>query len=214
MYLNIYSDFDLEGTKDAAGITMSWMVQQALPRIQIAFFDGSPSIWVEFIVKFRDLVHQQKYLTNIQRMTYLLQHLHVEAKRSVQGFTNDKAGYIAALQRLKYIFEQKSKVAQAQLWNVIHGKSISNDDAVGLSEFYYTISDCLVNLHQLNYQSDLYSSNVLRQAVRRLPTKLHGKWAEHCLKLRQKTEPNLIHLESWLQDRVLAMKEAHLSNYP
>ena len=113
----------------------------------------------------------------------------------------------------KYILGQKSKVAQAQLWKVIHGKSISNDDAVGLSEFYYTISDCLVNMHQLNYQSDIYSSNVLWQAVRRLPTKLHGKLAEHCLKLRQKTEPNLIHLESWLQDRVLAIKEAHMSNY-
>ena len=69
---------------------MSWMVQQALQRIQIPFFDGSPSILVEFIVKFRDLVHQQKYLTNIQRMTYLLQNLRGEAKRSVQGFTNDK----------------------------------------------------------------------------------------------------------------------------
>ena len=67
--LNIYSYFDLEGTKDAAGITMSRMVQQALQRIQIPFFDGSPSIWVEFIVKFRYLVHQQKHLTNIQRIT-------------------------------------------------------------------------------------------------------------------------------------------------
>ena len=72
------------------------MVQQALPRIQIPFFDGYPSIWVEFIVKFQDLLHQQKYLTNIQRITFILQHLHGEAKRSVEGFTNDKAGYIAA----------------------------------------------------------------------------------------------------------------------
>ena len=71
-----------------------------------------------------------------------------------------------------------------------------------------------MNLCQLNYQSDLYSSNVLRQAVRRLPIKLHGKWAEHCLKLRQKTEPNLIHLKSWLQEIFLAMKEAHMLNYP
>ena len=64
-------------------------------------------------------------------MTYLLQHLRGEAKRSVQEFTNDKVGYIAALQRLKYIFGQKSKVAQAQLWKVIHDKSISNDDNFG-----------------------------------------------------------------------------------
>ena len=36
------------------------------------------------------------------------------------------------------------------------------------------------------------------------------KWAEHSLIIRRKEEPNLTHLNEWLQIRVLAMKEACL----
>ena len=35
------------------------------------------------------------------------------------------------------------------------------------------------------------------------------KWAEHSLRIRQREEPNLLHLNEWLQARVLAMKEAY-----
>ena len=55
--------------------TMSWLIQQSLPRFEIPYFDGSPTQWVEFIIKFRDLVHQQTYLSFTQRSVYLLQQL-------------------------------------------------------------------------------------------------------------------------------------------
>ena len=80
-----------------------------------------------------------------------------------------------ALKRLKYMFGQKSRVAQAHIDKVTRGRSIQNDDVPGLVQFYYTLSDCIVKLRQLNYVSDMYSSDVLRQAVRRLPTRLHNK---------------------------------------
>jgi len=58
----------------------SWIIQQSLPRIQIPFFDGYPTEWVPFIVKFYDMIQKQKYLTGTQKNTYLLQHLRGEAK--------------------------------------------------------------------------------------------------------------------------------------
>ena len=85
-----------------------------------------------------------------------------------------------------------------------------NDDVKGLSELYYSINDCLVTLRQLNYGSDLKSSDTLRQVIQRLPSKMHMKWAEYSLIIRRKEEPNLEHLNEWLQARVLAMKEAYL----
>ena len=54
---------------------MTWLIQQNLPRIQIPVFDGSPTKWLEFVVKFKDLVHDPQFLTNTQIMTYLLQQL-------------------------------------------------------------------------------------------------------------------------------------------
>ena len=143
---------------------------------------------MEFITKFRDLVHNQIYLNDSQRRIYLQQHLTGEAKRSVQGFTDDKNGYTKSLKRLKFLFGQRSRIAQATLAKVIRGKQIQDNDHDGLMEFYYTISDCLVTLNMLNCASDMYSSDILRQAVRRLAGRLHNSWAEFCLKIRERNE--------------------------
>ena len=55
-------------------------------------FGREPLEWVEFIVKFRDIVHDQYYLTDCQRLQLLLQDLTGEAKRSVKGYSNDRKG--------------------------------------------------------------------------------------------------------------------------
>ena len=92
---------------------------------------------------------------------------------------------------------------------MIRGKQIGNDDKTFM-EYYYTISDCVVALSQLIYTSDLFTSDILRQVIRRLPPKFHGKWAEFCFTLRRVKEPTLVDFENWLQDRILAFKEAYL----
>ena len=176
--------------------------------MKIPEFDGSAVLWVPFISKFFTLVHKQPFLSNEQRSVYLQDHLVGEAKRSVAGFTHDTRGYVLSLKRLKFLFGEKSKVAQAHLMQVTRGDAIADHDIDSLSEFYYTVSDCLVVLRQLNYASDLFSSDTLRQTVQRLPTRLSIKWAEHNLYLRQRGgEPNLLDFERWLQARVLAYRD-------
>ncbi|XP_066922167.1 uncharacterized protein [Clytia hemisphaerica] len=79
----------------------TWFVQQGLPRIRIPWFDGTPSSYVEFVTSFRDLVHNQGYLTTLQKCIYLHQAVRGEVKRSIQGFRNDHEGYVLALRRIK-----------------------------------------------------------------------------------------------------------------
>ena len=191
-------------------IQLSWSMQQSLPRIKIPLFDGSPLDWVEFIIKIKDIVHSRSFLSDPQKLTYLHQHLTGEAKRAVQGFANDQRGYVFSLKRLKFIFGQHPRIAQTHLSKVTRGKPTGNDDDAGSLEYYYTISDCLVTLKQLNYQSDLYSTDILRQAIRRLPSKFHAKWGEYCLKFGEYSEPNLLNLEKWLNERVLASRNLYL----
>ncbi len=195
----------------APDVAMAFLVQQQLPRTQLPTFDGAPTMWVEFITKFRDVVHNQHYLDDSQRGLQLLQHLSGQPKRAVKQFRNDHRGYVLSLKRLKFLFGQKSKIAEATIQIVTKGKAIESNDLEGLTEFYYSVSDCLITLQQLRYDSDLYSSDTLRQAVARLPQWLLNKWAEFCLIIRGRSyEPNLVHFEEWLQKRVLAMKEAYL----
>ena len=108
------------------------------------------------------------------------------------------------------MFGQRPLIAQAVLGKVTKGKAVQNNDSKGLADLYYSINDCLVTLQQLNYNSDLKSSDTLRQVIQRLPPNMHMKWAEYSLLIRNREEPNLKHMNEWLQKRVLAMKEAYL----
>ena len=76
------------------------------------------------------------------------------------------------------------------------GKQIRNDDNKTLMEYYYTISDCIVALGQLNNTSDLFSSDILQKVIHRLPPKFHGKLAKFCFTLRRTKELTLVEFEN------------------
>ena len=92
-------------------------------------------------------------------MTYLLQHASGEAKRCMQAFGKDWYGYVCGLKRLKFLFGQKAKVAQAHIAKVTKGDLLKDEDIDGLVDFYYSIGDCLVTLNRMHYYSDLGSSD-------------------------------------------------------
>lgn len=92
------------------------------------------------------------------------------------GCKSTKKGYILSLKRRKYTLGQRSRLAKVHLAKITREEQISKDDDTGLLEFYYIISDCLINFYQLNYESDINNStDVLRQAIRRLPSKFYGR---------------------------------------
>ena len=192
-------------------VTLAYLVQQNLPRTQLPVFDGSPTKWVNFITKFRDVVHLQQYLNDTQRCLHLMQQLEGQAERAVSGFTHDSRGYVWSLQRLKFLFGQKAKVAQATLRQVTQGPALPRNDDAAVVEFYHTVSDCLITLRMLNYVADLYSTETLRLSVKRLPVNLKRKWAERSVAIRGRgAEPSLLHLEQWLQSTVLVLQEVEI----
>ena len=185
------------------------IVQQSMPRIEVPKFSGLPSKWVEFISKFRDIVHRENYLNGIRKCALLFQSLTEDAKRSVIGLPTNYFGYVKALKRLKALFGDRSDVASAVIQRLTQGPVVRADSQKELSEYYYDLSDCVIALQHLNYLSDLRSTEVLAQAVRRLPRRLQFKWSErtYVLKSRMIT-PTLVEFESWMHERVMAYRKA------
>ena len=77
-------------------------------------------------------------------------------------------------------------------------------------KYCYTTSDCIVAFNQLNYPSDWFSSDLLRQMICRLPSKFYDKWAIFCFTVRRMKEPVPVDFVNWLQDRIVSFKEACL----
>lgn len=104
-------------------------------RIKAPNFDGTALVWVAFIIKFKDILYEQNYVTSNQKLHYLQQQATREAQ-VIQGFANNRIGYVLSLKLLKYLFEQKSRVAQVHLSRINRGKLITSSDDQGLAEYY------------------------------------------------------------------------------
>ena len=183
---------------------------QNLPDISLHSFDGSPLNWIDFIVQFKDVIHKRPCLSGTQRMIYLLQSLKGQAKQSIQGFSHDWTGYVLALKRLKVMFAQRSYIVHAYLDSLLHDKRIDDSDSNSLIDFYYSLHDSIIALLRLDLKSELLASNLLRQVSQRLPSRLQRKWAERSYQIRFQEEPSIFHLESWLKDRIMVIKENQL----
>ena len=186
---------------------------QSLPQIEIPTFDGSALDWLNFIVQFKEVIHDQAHLSGSQRMIYLLQVLIGEAKQAIAGLSHDWCGYVSALKRLKLLFGQKAYIVNAYIANILQHPRIEDSDTKKLSTFYYNLSDCVTALLRLDFTSDILSSTLLGRVLQKLPSRLRTKWSEHAWRLRSTEEPTMLHLQTWLQDRVMANSIYNNSNF-
>ena len=65
-------------------------------------------------------------------------------------------------------------------------------------------------LRQLNYESDIYSTDTLCQTIHCLPNKFYSRWGQHCLSSRHVRETTLVNMEAWLHDRIEASTDLYL----
>ena len=82
-------------------------------------------------------MHNQSYLTDIKRSTLLLDRLKGDAKQAVEGFSQDWAGYVMSLKKIKFLFGQRSPIARSVLTSIVKQKPVQDDDPEALSQFYY-----------------------------------------------------------------------------
>ena len=112
--------------------------------MQVLIFDGNPLQCAEFITKYKEIVYDEAYLTNNPKLIYLIQHVDGKAKQALQFFSINKGGYIMAVKRIKYLFDQRSRIGQAYIPKLTRSKPVSNDNDKSLLEFYCRVSDCVV----------------------------------------------------------------------
>ena len=150
------------------------LIQQRLPSLKTPLFDGSAANYVLFISSFYDMVHKQPYLDVFQKR-WVCQwcawlHMLFEATEV----------YVWQSMRRSSSHDPKSD----SWW--------SDSDQKSLAVFFYAVSSCLNTLTKMNFTADIYSTDVLRQTLRRLPNYLVRKWSEYSFNLQKKrrTEPH------------------------
>ena len=123
---------------------------QNLPQIKITSFDGNALEWLNFVVQFKEIIHEQPNLSGSQPMTYLRQCLAKDARKCIFGLYHDWSGYVTGLKCLKLLYGQRSYIVTAHIGNVVRGSRIEDSGIGGLTVLYYSINDCTTALLRLN----------------------------------------------------------------
>ncbi|XP_048243021.1 uncharacterized protein LOC124146421 [Haliotis rufescens] len=178
--------------------------ERDLPKIVLPVFNGEALTWPRFVEQFYVQIHCRPAITDTRRMDILQSHVDGEAKRLIQGLGYSGRNYALALKELKASFGHRIKVCRAFIDSVASGAQVPSHDPSALRRLYVAVRDCIATLQQLNYLSDLNSSDIVLKVSRRLPIDKVTRWNEFVRNIVSFRDPNLTDLQNWLRDRVEA----------
>lgn len=86
-----------------------------LSKLALPTFDGNPLNWQSFWDSYRTAVHDNPYLSNIEKLNYLRAQLCDEALKSIAGFPLTDANYLESIKLLQKRFGQQHRVVSAHM---------------------------------------------------------------------------------------------------
>ena len=164
-----------------------------LPNPELMVFDGQAKNWSAFIANFGNNV-ASKVADPALRLSYLIQHCSGEAKKSIQDLVVLPAelGYATAIATLKKRYGSKHSIAKSYVDGVRNGPRILPNDVEGLLKYSSDLNLTFVVLSQLQYASDINSTETMTLCVKRLPFNLVNSWVKQAarISLNQDRDPN------------------------
>ncbi|XP_074641172.1 uncharacterized protein LOC141898924 [Tubulanus polymorphus] len=161
-------------------------------------------IWPRFIEQFYLQVHCRPGIVDARRMDLLQNHVKGEAKKLIYGLVYSGRNYSTALKELKFVFGHRVHVARTYIDSISTGSVVNSYDSISLRSFYVSVRDCLITLKQMNYMSEIGSSDLLFKVTRRIPVDRRSKWNDFVRRISRTRDPTLFDLENWLRDCVEA----------
>ena len=179
-------------------------LERSLPKFDLGKFGGSPLDWPLWIGRFKSIVHDQPFLNDNQRLTYLQNAVTGAAKSEIQFLGEDGSNYILALRMLKTRFADSGKIVRAAIVTLKNTPSPHLRDHAGLAKLHQTLRATISTLHRQRFIADLLSETNLSIAVEKLPDVLASKWAMEVQRHEGQGRPNLFDLDRWLSEHVRA----------
>ena len=155
------------------------LIQSQLPRQEIAEFDGNPKKYQSFIQSFKTNI-ASKIQDNSSKLTYLLQYCRGKAHDLIDDciMLPPKIGYETAINRLQERFGAPYRIADSFVESLLNGPVVKPNDVEGLVPFADELVKCQSILGQLQFQSNLDSTDTLKQVAHRMPNYLYAKWVD------------------------------------
>ena len=117
--------------------TCNQTVRARLPKLELKKFFGSVADWQSFWDAFRNAVHENSQLFEIDKFTYLKGLLGGEASTAIAGLSLTQGNYGAAIEILKKRFGEEQKIISAHMEMLLKLTPVHNGKETGIQADSY-----------------------------------------------------------------------------
>ena len=174
---------------------------RSVPQIQLPIFSGKAIEWPQWIGLFKTLIHDQKSLSNSEKLAHLQSSVTGIAKQAVEGMLFDGELYPAALRTLVERFGREGDIVNANLSAVFSVPPMREIDPPALEKLHAAVHCAVTVLKSMDFDGDLNSTENLRRVVLKLPNELKRDWGRRVIELEPK-RANLHDFDRWLSQQV------------
>ena len=179
----------------------------ALPKKELAIFDGDPLEYWNFIKLFKTSIVSISAASESEKLMYLLQYTSGVAKDTIKCclYKDPSLGYQAARRLLEERFGHPFRIASQYVTKLTEGPPLKPSDRTGLLAFADQLKDCENTLESIGYLDEINSADNLRRIVQRLPFHLRTKFVEVADQIQEAGQrTNISHIAEFVKIKARA----------
>ena len=171
-------------------------VLHSLPR-GLKRFNGDPKEFPLFMANFKFLVHDVINDDGV-RLARLREALEPHVASRIANLLFNSSNYFSAMKALKNKYGHPFLISKGHIDALRKLPVVKEDDSKMLREFVEKLNSAVAALMTSDYSSELYSTTLLTEILRKLPSRLRNEWGQVVIDL-QPRPPNLRDFDVWLE---------------
>lgn len=139
-----------------------------LPRVELPHFYGDYTKWMGFADTFKQLVHNNKQLTNTHKMNYLKSHVQGEAGKLISHTEPIGDNYEAAWEILEKRFNNRRLLISNLLNTLVNQPTSNTESATAIKSLHDTTTECLYAIRNAGIRIDTWSPFIIFTLLKKL----------------------------------------------
>ncbi|CAL1282487.1 unnamed protein product [Larinioides sclopetarius] len=171
-----------------------------LPKLTIEKYFGDPCLWLEFWNQFQNSIDDNKFLSKIDKFSYLKSLLGGAAANAINGFALSEENYDQALILLKQRFGREELVINAHMAKLLNLIPVNDSNNIySLRKLYDTVEVQIRSLKSLEVTSGMYGHMLYPILLKLIPEDLVLEYNRKRVDKLVKTEFDVTDLLNFLR---------------